>query len=147
MGISLIRKIKRNEESGYGGEVMRLDSLGTSTYETRPRMHEIGQKMQEQVIKEEHQKRNIAEYVQQNPGYCPTVAEKVVIQAIEEANMKLRGVNAEFEFSIHEQTKQIMVKVLNAETKEVIREIPPEKILDMVAHIWELAGIFVDERR
>ncbi|HBM74934.1 MAG TPA: flagellar biosynthesis protein FlaG, partial [Clostridiaceae bacterium] len=26
-------------------------------------------------------------------------------------------------------------------------EIPPEKILDMVAKLWEIAGIFVDERR
>jgi flagellar protein FlaG len=29
---------------------------------------------------------------------------------------------------------------------EVIREIPPEKILDMVAKMMELAGILVDEK-
>ena len=39
-----------------------------------------------------------------------------------------------------------MVKVINSETNEVIREIPPEKILDLVAKMWELAGILVDER-
>lgn len=39
-----------------------------------------------------------------------------------------------------------MVKVVNTETDEVIREIPPEKILDMVAKMWELAGIMVDEK-
>jgi len=43
------------------------------------------------------------------------------------------------QFSIHEETKEIMVKVLDTDTEEVIREIPPEKILDMVAKIWELA--------
>jgi flagellar protein FlaG len=40
-----------------------------------------------------------------------------------------------------------MVKVIDNETQEVIQEIPPEKILDMVAKMWEVAGILVDERR
>ena len=39
-----------------------------------------------------------------------------------------------------------MVKVINSINDEVIREIPPEKILDMVAHMLEIAGIIVDER-
>ena len=32
-------------------------------------------------------------------------------------------------------------------TNEIIREIPPEKILDMVAKMWDTAGLIVDERR
>jgi flagellar protein FlaG len=40
-----------------------------------------------------------------------------------------------------------MVKVIDIETKDVIKEFPPEKILDMVAKMWEVAGIMVDERR
>jgi flagellar protein FlaG len=90
---------------------------------------------------------DIREYKKQNPSYSPTGAEKVIIDVIETANKKLMGIHTEFEFAIHEQTKQIMVKVMNAETKEVLREIPPEKILDMVAKMWEMAGLFVDEKR
>lgn len=82
-----------------------------------------------------------------NPEYIPTIAERTVINAIERANKKLAGIQAEFEFSIHEATKEIMVKVINKDTKEIIREIPPEKTLDMVAKMWELAGIIVDEKR
>ena len=33
------------------------------------------------------------------------------------------------------------------ETKEVIKELPPEKTLDMIAKAWELAGLLVDEKR
>ena len=33
------------------------------------------------------------------------------------------------------------------ETKEVIKEFPPEKTLDMIAKVWEMAGIMVDEKR
>jgi len=75
------------------------------------------------------------------------ILEKVVIQAIEKANKAICSVKKKFEFSIHEGTKEIMVKVIDSDTNEVIREIPPEKILDMVAKMWEIAGIIVDERR
>ncbi|WP_313563077.1 flagellar protein FlaG [Ruminiclostridium cellobioparum] len=75
------------------------------------------------------------------------VSERVVIEAIQKANKAILGGNRRFEFSIHEQTNEIVVKVYNSETDELIREIPNEKILDMVAKICEMAGLFVDERR
>lgn len=75
-----------------------------------------------------------------------SIGEQELIEAIERANKALRGVDKRFEFSIHEGTKQIMVKIINDETGEVIKEIPPEKILDMVAKMWELAGIIVDRK-
>jgi len=73
--------------------------------------------------------------------------DSTVIDAIEKANKAIVISGRQLEFSIHEKTKEIMVKVIDTETKEVIREIPPEKILDMVACILEMAGILVDERR
>lgn len=76
-----------------------------------------------------------------------SISDKVVIDAIEKANKAITGANRQFEFSIHEKTKEIMVKVIDTNTREVIREIPPEKILDMVAKMWEMSGIMVDERR
>lgn len=75
------------------------------------------------------------------------ISEKVVIDAIERANKAILGANTRFEFAIHDKTKEIMVKIINADTNEVIREIPPEKTLDMVAKMWEMAGIMIDERR
>lgn len=76
-----------------------------------------------------------------------TMDEKQWIDLIERANKALNGGNRSFEFSIHEATKEIVVKVIDKDTNEIIREIPNEKILDMVAKMWEMAGIFVDERR
>lgn len=77
----------------------------------------------------------------------PGTDEKQLIEAIEKTNKAIEGTTCSFEYSIHEQTKQIMVKVIDKKTKDVIREFPPEKILDMVAKMWEVAGIIVDERR
>ncbi|HHX59502.1 MAG TPA: flagellar protein FlaG [Epulopiscium sp.] len=89
----------------------------------------------------------IRNFTKQTLGYQPTMQEKLIMEAIEKANQKVLGPGREFEFAIHKKTKQIMVKVLNSETKEIIREIPPEKVLDAVAYMCELAGIFVDEKR
>ncbi len=76
-----------------------------------------------------------------------SVGAEQLIRMIEHANKRMQGRNTEFEFSIHKGTKEIMVKVLDKDTGEVIREIPSEKVLDMVAKMWEMAGIFVDEKR
>jgi flagellar protein FlaG len=89
----------------------------------------------------------ITEKIRENPEYKPSISEKVMLQTIEDANKKLSGSQAEFEFSVHEATKQIMIKVKNKDTGEIIREIPPEKTLDIVAKMWELAGIIIDEKR
>ena len=76
-----------------------------------------------------------------------TNEEKEMIGEIESANHKLEHANTEFEFSVHEKTKRIMVKVIDKDSKEVIREIPSEKILYIVAKIWEFNGLLVDEKR
>ncbi len=73
-------------------------------------------------------------------------SEEDVIGIIEKANKNFIAYDRRFEFSIHEVTKQIMVKVIDANTDEVIRELPPEKVLDMVAALWEVAGILVDRK-
>lgn len=66
--------------------------------------------------------------------------------AIEVANRIVTGKNERFEFQIHERTGRMMVKLIDNETDEVVKEIPPEKMLDLVASIWDLVGILVDER-
>ena len=79
-------------------------------------------------------------------GGSQELKDATVIEAIEKANRALQTNNAYLKFSIHEKTHQIMVKVVDSQTDEVIRELPPEKVLDMVARMWELAGILVDEK-
>ena len=67
-------------------------------------------------------------------------------RAVEDTNSMIFRENEKFEFRVHERTGRIMVKLVNVDTDEVIKEIPPEKILDLVASIWDLVGILVDER-
>lgn len=67
--------------------------------------------------------------------------------AVEKANKALINSKTRCEFSYHEPTKSISIKIIDEQTKEVLREVPPEKILDMVEKMWEMAGILVDEKR
>ena len=66
-------------------------------------------------------------------------------KAVEKLNKSMP--NSEAVFGIHEKTNRVTIKIVDKGTKEVIRELPPEKTLDMIAKVWELAGILVDERR
>jgi len=74
------------------------------------------------------------------------LSEKVVRDAVERANRALSGSDRKFEISTHEKTKEIMIKVLDTNTNEVIREIPPRKIVDLVVRLCEMAGILYDEK-
>lgn len=69
-----------------------------------------------------------------------------IAKAIAEVNKTLAPHNTRLEFSIHEKTKEIMVKVLDEKTGEIIREVPPKRVLDMVAMAWEELGLLVDEK-
>ncbi|MCX7885554.1 MAG: flagellar protein FlaG [Caloramator sp.] len=72
---------------------------------------------------------------------------KELVNAVERANRVLFKNNTHLQFKIHDATKDVMVKIIDDETGEVLKEIPPEKMLDMVAKLWEIAGIIVDEKR
>lgn len=71
---------------------------------------------------------------------------EAVEELVEGLNQTLQVVDKRLQFLVHEMTGRIYVKVINQETEEVIREIPPEKILDLVGRIQELVGILVDEK-
>lgn len=60
---------------------------------------------------------------------------------------KLINHNTVAEFGYNEPTNRITIKIKDKDTDEVIKEIPSEKALEMLARAWELAGLLVDERR
>ena len=67
--------------------------------------------------------------------------------AIKKLNSTAAAFNIKLNFSVDDQTERLVVKVMEKETEKIIREIPPEYILNMVAQIQSLIGVFVDARR
>lgn len=72
-------------------------------------------------------------------------SEATLDDAVKRANLKMEHTRCEY--SYHKDTNRVSIKVINSDTDEVIREIPPEKSLDMLQKMWEMAGILVDEKR
>lgn len=80
----------------------------------------------------------------QNPGLKdPT--QKTIDAMMSEANQKLSRTRCEYSYD--EPTKRVSIKVYDKDTDKLIREVPPEKSLEALQKIWELAGIIVDEKR
>lgn len=75
----------------------------------------------------------------------PTTNNEQLKKAVEQFNNS-RG-NSEAIYGIHEGTNRVTIKIVDKNTKKVIKELPPEKTLDMIARVWEMAGILVDEKR
>ena len=74
------------------------------------------------------------------------VTNEQIKKAVEKLNKNMMS-HSEAVFGIHEATNRITIKIIDKDTKKVIKELPPEKTLDMIAKVWEMAGILVDEKR
>ena len=74
-----------------------------------------------------------------------TISENSQIRkAVDEINKKAH--NSEAVFGIHEATNRVTIKIVDKDTKKVLKEYPPEKTLDMIAKVWEIAGLLVDKK-
>ncbi len=61
-------------------------------------------------------------------------------------NEFINPINVSIRFELHDKLKEYYVKVVDAATNEVIREIPSKKFLDMYAAMTEYMGLFVDKK-
>ncbi len=61
-------------------------------------------------------------------------------------NKFLEASSSEVRFQYHEQLGEYFVQLVDANTHDVVREIPPKKILDMYAEMLEIMGFFVDKK-
>lgn len=62
-------------------------------------------------------------------------------------NINKTAIHTEAVFGIHEGTNRVTIKIVDKDTKKVLKEFPPEKTLDMIEKVWEMAGLMVDEKR
>jgi flagellar protein FlaG len=66
--------------------------------------------------------------------------------AIEKLNKTAKVFNRSLKFKMHEATHRTMISVIDDNTDKVIREIPGEEALDMVAKMQEYLGLIFDKK-
>lgn len=74
-----------------------------------------------------------------------TPSDGTIKQAISDINKKINP-NTIAEYGFHEETKRVTIKIVDKDTDKTIKEFPAEETLDMIAKVWELAGMFLDEK-
>lgn len=67
-------------------------------------------------------------------------------KAVNSVNELLEGHQREVKFEYHEGLNEYFVQLVDADTKEVVREIPPKKFLDIYYEMQKLAGIIIDRK-
>jgi flagellar protein FlaG len=67
-------------------------------------------------------------------------------KAVDKLNELLKGEQTHVVYEVHDKLNDIMIKVVDEKTKEVILEVPPKKILDMVSKMMEKAGLLMDKK-
>ncbi|CAM4275248.1 flagellar protein FlaG [Paenibacillus tarimensis] len=65
---------------------------------------------------------------------------------INEMIQLMQGRETTVERSVHEETNQIIYKISDKASGELIREIPERKLLDMAAKLMELNGLLIDKK-
>ncbi|NLN06541.1 MAG: flagellar protein FlaG [Firmicutes bacterium] len=79
----------------------------------------------------------------ENSQYSPQEIEK----AIGQVNKTIEAFNIGIRFKLHEGAGRFMLQVIDLERNEVIKEIPPQKLLDLAAGIREMIGLLLDEKK
>lgn len=74
------------------------------------------------------------------------ITDEEVKKAADKLNKLLEGKDTHVEYEPVGKAKHMGIKIVNNETKEVIQELPPRKIVEMIDKLCELAGIMIDER-
>lgn len=76
-----------------------------------------------------------------------TYTEKDLQESLDIVNALLNKHNSHAEYYMHDKFKNvIMIKFIDSDTGEILQEVPPKKIIDMIAKMCEMVGIILDKK-
>lgn len=81
-----------------------------------------------------------------NQNQEANISEEDIKKSMEKLNSFFEDEKVHVVYERHDKLNQIMIKIVDDETKEIVAEYPPEKILDMVAKMCEMVGILIDRK-
>ena len=123
---------------GSGAAVEKTQSAGKTEIKTAERTTPIAEQTEKNVVSENGRATDQITMPEK-------ASDSSLKNAVEQINRKSAGMEAIFGY--HEGTNRVMIKIIDKDTKEVKKEYPAEKTLDMIQKVWEMAGLMVDEKR
>ncbi len=121
--------------------------------DTSSRMTAVDYNDQEQQVKRIDDVQNAPKYNQAEEEEDPLkereerepMDEKSVSYMMQELNELMSKINCNLEFQYHKEVNMMSVRMLDKKTHEVIKEVPPEDMLDQMAKAREWLGAFLDK--
>ena len=121
--------------------------------DTSSRMKTADYNDQEQQVKRIDDVQNAPKYNQAEEEEDPLkereerepMDEKSVSYMMQELNELMSKINCNLEFQYHKEVNMMSVRMLDKKTHEVIKEVPPEDMLDQMAKAREWLGAFLDK--
>ncbi|NLG87402.1 MAG: flagellar protein FlaG [Firmicutes bacterium] len=72
------------------------------------------------------------------------------LEGLEQAALVLedtvQAFNQRLSFVLHEESGRMQVHVIDNQTQEVVKELPPTEILEVVARIRQMVGLLLDKK-
>ena len=121
--------------------------------DTSSRMKTADYNDQEQQVKRIDDVQNAPKYNQAEEKEDPLkereerepMDEKTVSYMMQELNELMSKINCNLQFQYHKEVNMMSVRMLDKKTHEVIKEVPPEEMLDQMAKAREWLGAFLDK--
>jgi flagellar protein FlaG len=122
--------------------IMRVDSVESLS---NRQIHNNNSNNQSTRVNRNDNSKLKPESLREKEEYSEQELEDEVRESVKDVNEIVDKVKEGLSFQIHEDTEKMMVKVVDLNTDEVIKELPPEEMLDLQARIHEMVGILIDE--
>ncbi|MFZ6640734.1 flagellar protein FlaG [Undibacterium sp. TC4M20W] len=69
-----------------------------------------------------------------------------VTKAVDDINKTIQSLSQSLEFSVEEHSNKVVVKVVDLQTKEVLRQIPSEEALEISRSLDKLQGLLIKQQ-
>ena len=127
-----------DSSSKTGGALSSQDFAQIKPVETQPSSTNVLKTLNPQEAKEEEQKEKEGRLA---PG---TMSEESVNEMTETFNELMDKINCNIEFKYNKEANMLNVKMIDKETKEVIKQFPPEEMIENMIKAKDWLGAFID---
>jgi flagellar protein FlaG len=119
-------RVVNKSDQGLAKAEVEIEQV-SSTLKSDSVEKELALATSEKVVDESKQEEKLADKVLQLNDYA-------------------QNINREIQFSVHKETNQTIVKVVDTETDKVIRQLPSEEILKMAESLENFSGMLLKEQ-
>jgi len=94
---------------------------------------------------QQDEKMGVQETVEANAQKKEEPKEEDMQEMMKELNELMSRINCNLEFSYHKEVNVMSVKMIDKATNEVIKELPPEEMIDNMIQAKDWIGAFLDK--